>query len=359
MAKKGRNTKKSSQEISVDAAEVVSRETSGEHSVWRSVLHEYVALGLALLLVFRPMRDGVTYPSFNLYLMAIIWVLAILVLIPVFRRGQAIRCRIPLGLFAGYLLAAYFTGFASIQSDVSHRELVHQLSYFFLFFVVSNGIRTRLGLGIVLGSVVVAGFMEAIYSILHANYILPYVRQQIIDNPRLIVSYFQTETPELTAEIKNRLEMQRAFGSFLFPNALGGYLVLCIPLFAGHILSVYRWFRDAWESGERPDTFWNSSFGALLASMLMGCTFFTYVYGINFIMGFTRPDSTLLIEGVLANVFLVGVVPVAAAVGAWMVIRRRSALALGTLCSFILLALTVIAETYALWLTLSRGGILG
>ena len=108
MAKKGRNTKKSSQEISVDAAEVVSRETSGEHSVWRSVLHEYVALGLALLLVFRPMRDGVTYPSFNLYLMAIIWVLAILVLIPVFRRGQAIRCRIPLGLFAGYLGSVFY-----------------------------------------------------------------------------------------------------------------------------------------------------------------------------------------------------------------------------------------------------------
>ena len=53
------------------------------------------------------------------------------------------------------------------------------------------------------------------------------MREVLMGNSDILYSFCGTR--ELTPDLKHRLGMNRAFGTFLFPNALAAFLILAIP----------------------------------------------------------------------------------------------------------------------------------
>jgi len=323
----------------------------------RSVAREPIAIGLALFVLYRPWKDGLTFAHFNVYFTGWIFVLATFFMVRMAVRGDRIRNPIPIALFAGYLLMAFVSSRNGVDYDVSLRALILLLSYFFIFVMATNAIRTRLAFGIVLGALVTTTLVNTVWAVIHSEYVLPFVRESIRADPRLLPTFFGTDV--LTPELKNRLEMERAFGTFLFPNALGGFLALCVPYVLGEAMNSVRRFREAVDAAKPKGGIENSSFAALLVAALASFTMGVYVYSINtFLVAQTGGDLTLVSGTGRSFLFFIFFPGVFGLIGGYIV-HLKGGLAYGAILRTLVLFLAFLLQSYGLWLTFSRGAFLG
>lgn len=342
------------------------RDVEAEHTQWfrqvrgfgLALFREPVAIGLALFVLCRPWKDGLTYEHFNIYFTIWIFMITTLFVVRLLIRGDRIRHPIPLAIFAAYLVVHYFSMNAGIDYDASLRAVILQISYFSIFLLASNGIRTKLAIGIVLGALVTTSFVNTVWAVMHAEYILPYVRESIKANPDLLAYHFNGATT-ISPELKNRLEMGRAFGTFLFPNALGGFLALCVPYMLGEALSSIRRFRDAVNADKPEGGIENSSFAVMLIVALAAFGMGMYVYAVNmFLSANTQGDLNLIATTARAIIFL-GVFPGAFGLIGGYIVYLKGGVAYGRILRTLIVFLTFGIQTYGLWLTYSRGAYLG
>lgn len=324
---------------------------------WKSLLKEPVALCLAILIAVRPWRDGMTYPYFNVYFVGYIALLAVCFLSYMAYRGRAIRSRIPIALFAVFLVIAYLTASSGVNYDVSLRQFLLYASYFFIFLVASQGLRTRLGIGIVLGTLVVTSLLSAVWALVHAEFVLPFVRESIARQPALLMQYFSTT--ELTPELKHRLEMARAFGTFLHPNALAAFLVLCIPLMTGWGIASASKMKEVVDSDKPLAGVLNSSFATLLVGALAAFFMYFYMYSLNALLLSHTQGAIPLIQGTARSVFYLGVLPCAFGLVSGYLVHLKGSLGYGRILGTVLLFLTAGMQIYCLWQTYSRAAMLG
>ena len=329
---------------------------------WRQVLHEPLAVCLVPAVMFRPWLDGITYPTDNFYF---VWFLALLFSIWAVRlllTGYAIRFGRPILLLAAFFIVAVLTGLGTVQVNATYRMILVWAGYFFLFVLVTNGLRTRVGVGIVLGAFAVVYFAECVWSLLHFHYVLPFVRQMIRDDPRLLVQFFGS--PDLTAELAHRLNTNRAFGSMLFPNALGAFLIMGIPFaFAG---TVHGWhaFVVAWR-GRREAQKGSESIQSrrLLWSVVIGVAAFVVMAGAGFFL-FTFAKS-MSDPGYRWNqdigllFVLVVFVPLVLAAIPLLTTRFHGPLLCGLLVRAVGFPVVLLLGLVNLWLTYSRGAMIG
>ena len=205
---------------------------------WREVLREPVALGLVPLILLRPFSDGPTYPTNNFY-----FVVGIMALLAVWgarmlSRGEPIRFATPMLLLLAFWVVAIITASSAVQFDATYRTIVIWAGHLGLFFIILNGVRSRTAIGIVLTAFMAVFFVEAAWGLMHMKYILPFVRDSVMHDPGLRKVYFGST--ELDPELIHRLEVNRAFGSFLFPNALGAFLIMGIPYAAAGTVTSIR-----------------------------------------------------------------------------------------------------------------------
>ncbi|MCX5759495.1 MAG: hypothetical protein NTU83_13520, partial [Candidatus Hydrogenedentes bacterium] len=235
---------------------------------WRGVLREPVALGLAALILVRPWMDGITWPTDNFYFVWGILLLFALWAAQVLLRGTAIRFGVPILLLGGFWVVATVTALGTIQLDATYRASIVWGSHLCLFMLACNALRTRMAIGIVLTAFVASSLMETTWSLVHFHYVLPYVRESVMKSPALLKMYFGTT--DLSRDLVHRLEVNRAFGSLLFPNALAALLVIGIPYaFVGSIHSAARLTRELRAARRKPRTSPASSVSVLLTSGLM------------------------------------------------------------------------------------------
>ncbi|MDX9974632.1 MAG: hypothetical protein RBU21_16725, partial [FCB group bacterium] len=204
-------------------------------------LEWFVAVGLALVMLLRPVWDGSVYEYSNLWFLYGISILFAVWSVAFLMSGGSLRFVRHLALFGAFLAVAGLLGFGTIHADQTGRALQLWLSYLMLFLLTSNALRSRATVAVVFGAFVVATFGEVVFSWVHHQYILPYIRRQIMEHPTLLMSYFGAAA--LTPELASRLNANRAFGSFLFANALAAYHVLGIPYFIGELVNSYGHYR--------------------------------------------------------------------------------------------------------------------
>ena len=196
-------------------------------SWWRRLAGEPVALLLSAIILARPWCDGLTFPFRNAYF---VWAIVLVVTvwgIGAVLRGEALRCGRPIALFAGFLLVTAVMGFNSIQGDTTYRHLLWWSGHLGVLLIATNALRTNLGVGIVTAAFCLSSLAEALFGFLHLMYILPFTRMIVNLDKSLISGLGATE------QIQERLESNRAFGSFLFPNALAAFVILGIPYAVG------------------------------------------------------------------------------------------------------------------------------
>lgn len=327
--------------------------------LWRRVLAEPVALGLAAIVLLRPWRDGLTFQSFNVYFTGFIVVLAAFWGARMLLRNVPIRFPVPNAIFALFLIAAYLTGLNSIDYNLSHRTLHNITAYFLLFFLCTNALRTRLSVGLVLGSFVLSVLTIGAWSIVHYYETLPAMRALLLGNSQVLLQFFGTT--ELTPDLKNRLEMNRAFGTFLFPNALGAFLVLGIPFFFTQLRSSWRLFlqglRTPRMAGVPASARENSmqAWVSLAAGGTVALTTFVVPFLLNERLGAMNVLGGRPVETVPMQILLFGVLPVLLGFGTGSLVWRYGLRTSGLAYRALGISLAAAVSPIALWFTYSRG----
>lgn len=345
---------------------------------WRAAVREPIALGLGALILVRPWLDGITYPTDNFYFVWGILLLFTLWAAQVLLRGTPIRFGIPILLLSGFWLIAAATAWTTIQFDATYRALIVWGGHLCLFMLACNALRSRTAIAIVLVGFVTSSIAETIWSLVHFHYVLPYVRESVMRTPALLKQYFGTTN--LSPELVHRLEVNRAFGSLLFPNALAALLIVGIPYaFAGSIHGATRLLRELRAARRAPRGPRASSLSVLLVSGLiwMGVTALAYflfsfiatfelatypdvqrvtflplVYGAGSGYGFDRPVYIVL------WILFVAIPPLIAAGAAARIVQRYGIGMLGRAIAVWALPPWFLLQLAALWLTYSRGGLM-
>lgn len=183
-------------------------------------------LGISLLVLGRSWLDGYTFPMDNIYFSWSIYLLFILWFVRMLRTKRSLYLPTPAILFAAILVWLFATARFSIQYYNTSLMLWLWLGYGILFLLSLNVSRERGMSTILLTVFLIAAGMQAIFSILHFEYLLPYLRR-IVQNPAVLQHYFLTNV--ITSEMARRFMVNRAFGTMLYPNALAAYLLLSIP----------------------------------------------------------------------------------------------------------------------------------
>lgn len=188
----------------------------------------HVALGLAVLLALRPWLDGFTYPTDNMYfLWALLYLLALWA-IRQLKKPARLRGVVPLALFGLFYLWCMIAAGASIQFDASYRELLYWAAYGVVLFLAINATPHPVARGLVLVGLFAGMAGQALFAYPHLCYILPWLRDYLQEDPRRLAQWFQGTT-EFTPELARRFNLNRAFASMVFPNALAALLILGIP----------------------------------------------------------------------------------------------------------------------------------
>ena len=358
MSKKKKSGKRGPSQAPAKAAAATLQEpAASKEPLWRQVLAEPVALCLIAPIILRPWLDGITYPTDNFYF---VWYSAILFAVWAVRlllRGEPVRSSVPIALLAAFFIIAALTGFNTIQVNATYRMIIIWAGYFFLFVLATNALRTKLGVGIVLGATLIALLSEAFWSLLHLKYVLPYVRQMLTENPSYLMEYFGVS--EVSPELAHRLETNRAFGSLLFPNALGAFLILIIPYAVAGTLESLRTIGPAWRETKTTASPVTRGYHALIIGSIgflgaLGLAFFLFTFFAFF--AYPGEDWTNHMGAFFCYVVLV---PTVFALPLAALTRYRGAAHCGIVVRTAVFSAAALSSVAALWWTFSRGAILG
>lgn len=342
---------------------------------WRKVLREPVALGLVPLILLRPWLDGVTYPTTNFYF---VWGVAALACVFVARmliRGAEPRFKTGTLLLAGYWVVGLMTLASTVQYGATYRSVVIWAGHVFLFIALVNGVRTRTGITVVLAAFLTVVFAESVYSLIHFKYILPMMRETVMQDPDLMRAKFGSDMN--SQDLIHRLQVNRAFGSLLFPNALAAFLIVALPVAAAECARAFRGrWRDALDADWTPDK--AVPMALLLATMTVWAVSTAVAYFVMTFVGFFEwpiargmgrfgPLMYSLDQGgyrlaesgyVFSWFFFIVIVPLLLAAGVLMGVRRWGFGVIELTVRAALLPVLVGMQALVLWLTYSRGGLL-
>ncbi len=335
---------------------------------WREILREPVALGLIPVILLRPFSDGPTYPTNNLYF--VVGVMALLAVwgVRMLLRGEPIRFATPMLLLLAFWVVAIVTAASAVQFDATYRTIVIWAGHLGLFFIILNGVRTRTGIGIVLTAFMAVFFVEAAWSLMHMKYILPFVRDSVMHDPGLRKAYFGST--ELDPELIHRLEVNRAFGSLLFPNALGAFLIMGIPYAAaGTVTSIRTLLKGGASSRDTSPAALIAGGVTWVITLCVSFFVFTFIASFKFPLprGFDRsvflplvrwPDGIYHADTgvyVVMWVSFVALLPLIAGGAVAYVTRKHGLIGFGRRFRAVAFPVTLLVMLRALWLTYSRG----
>jgi O-antigen ligase len=313
-----------------------------------------LALGLGMVIFLRPWFDGVVYPEKNVFFIWPVVLLAMLWGVRYARRGERFRFVTPTLLLTGFLGVALLGMLDTAQYHNTYKSLLVWTGNLLVFVLAANGLRTRKAIAIVLGAFVVTSIGETIWSIIHVNYVLPATRQEVDSNPLLMRLYFHTDT--LTPALRDRLNSNRAFGSFLLANTLAAWVLLGIPVALGgagySIVSLGRRLRRKAEECVAP---WWRALVAGFATFCLSLMTITIYYSLYFSLKYRGEHWQSY--AIRWAVYCLAI-PALLALVACVVTRRRGLYALWFSTSAAVLGGMFVLQLAGLWCTYSRGGML-
>lgn len=193
-----------------------------------NILDFILLAGITGIIFFRPLISGVVYPDINLRFLIISISLFFVFFIKIILIDRAkIKINIFLILNLLFILWAAASLYTSINKYESVLFLVNMLGYFFLYLIILNVDLNRRKVRFFLSVIIVSGVLVSFFGLHQFFFGLREVR-------KWVHLYMNTET--LSKSFISRLSSSRIFSTFVYPNALGGYIILIIP-----IVTVFYW----------------------------------------------------------------------------------------------------------------------
>lgn len=119
-----------------------------------------------------------------------------------------------------FLLSAVISTFKAPNIHLAHICLTQYLVYVLTYFLILNILEDTKDLKFLMGVLIIPALLISMYAIYQSYVSLPQTKE--------FANLYIKE--ELSEYVKMRLETNRPFATFIYPNTLAGYLVLCIPL---------------------------------------------------------------------------------------------------------------------------------
>ncbi len=312
------------------------------------------SVGLAALMLMRPWIDGYTFKPDNFYFSLGVYFLAALWAARTALRGGPVRglgWLAPLALFFLIALAGLATTW---QAHATGIQLMRWFSFIVFLLLTVNAADCRAARGLLLAALLTAGGAQALFSILHYEYLLPFLRNRLTEDPRLLMENFGTD--KVTPELARRFNINRAFGTMLFPNSLGAYLALVLPLSAAGLAGLWGGMRAAMR--DRATIVPATRRGAMAATVAVWLAVaLTSILSAQFPVVFrATPLPWYLSPGALLVISLAaGAVP-----GLWTLffLQKHGWRRYGLTAGCAALGLALLLELWALWVTYSRGAML-
>lgn len=180
----------------------------------------FVIAGISLIVFFRPLISGLTYPWSNTYIQSVILILSMIWLLQVcWSKGTFFRTHLDIPILTFFLFIGV-SSLKSVGSAVSLSFIYQFMSYVLLFFLVANNLRTEEARRAVIFALFLSTFLLSIYGIYQYFWGLDITRMKV-------ALYHSGEFPP---EFMTRLGTDKVFSTFVFPPALAGFLLLVMPL---------------------------------------------------------------------------------------------------------------------------------
>ncbi len=327
--------------------------------IFAGIIHP--VLGIGLVLLARPWLDGYTFFTENTYFLWSIFALALLWLIRALVRREPMRNMPPVLMLGGLLLVMLLVTRHSHQYYNTYQHLWLWAGYAMLFLLVVNTPRSRASWGVLFAIFMVGMGIQAVFSILHFEYLLPHLRRYILQNPAAMQQHFGTTT--LTPDLAHRLNINRAFGTMLFPNALSAFLLLGIPV---SLVMLVPWWRALNDAYRRANTQKEAASAAttsdrvvvLTVAVLVGMAFFLSVVAMgHFPRSYLQSPPSYLNLAPLTAFGVIGACCVA--LTSLLLMSKYGLACFWFLCRFVFIAALTPVLLYSLWITYSRGAYLG
>ena len=202
------------------------------------------SVGLAIIIVLRPWLDAFTFPTDNIYFLWGVLFIFVLWGVKVLMRRERVYFLLPTTLLGAFVVWAWLLSGNAMNYATAYRALLLWSTYFFLFVLAANLCRDSVSRKIILGASVTVLGLQAGFALLQYFYILPYLRTLLNASPEVLQQFLGIQ--EMNPELARRFNVNRAFGTVLFPNALAAFLILIVPLSMGMLKQCWTQFSKAW-----------------------------------------------------------------------------------------------------------------
>lgn len=354
MNQRRRKTRRTATTSEAVAAKVGASPPPSRTEQQDAVAELLTALVLGCIAMLRPWRDGMAFPAINDYYLWVQAALFALVAARMLVRREALRFPLLVILFAAFLGVAFLTTLDTVQYNNSYRTLIVWAGHFFLFAVAAQTLRQPRSFAIVLAGFVAGAFAEAAFSVMHLKYYIPLVRDRVKMDPTLVQRYFSAA--ELNPEIARRLNTNRAFGTFLFPNALAGYMVLCVPFALGASAYSIRTLRALLKRPDAPSSL-PSETAAIIAAIGSAATAVIAYTALSLFQAVAYRDDPVSAHWLQWTLW-VGLLPVGVGTILYLVTKEYGLLAGWWTVASCVLPCFAAAAFLALVYSFSRGGML-
>lgn len=314
-----------------------------------SLIHP--VLGISLICFLRCWLDGYTYPTDNTYFTWGILITGLIFIIHSYSRRSVIEHSLPAIMLIAFVIVAGLTLPFSYQVGRSYRVLILWISYCILLITTYNLSMNTHASKIIIWSLLITLGLQTWYAFLHFHYVLPFLRKSLMLDPSLRIKFFGTA--ELSKELIYRFNMNRAFGTMLFPNGLAGFIILVTPLCFSKFIDELSQFwstikvkkTQLEKSGERKVLFITGCVWLFSVILIFITQLFPLTYEFE-----TQNDLDFIIAGAIS--ILLALLP--AGLFAWVCIARGYEAGKSLIKSIILMLCFFFAIS-SLWLTYSRG----
>ncbi|MCX8064775.1 MAG: O-antigen ligase family protein [Candidatus Hydrogenedentes bacterium] len=314
-----------------------------------SLIHPCISISLLCLL--RCWLDGYTYPTDNAYFMWGATIVGCFFVTNTYIRRESLKYNPILIVIAIFVVVSVLLLPFSYQVGRSYRTAMLWISYTVLLIVIYNIAKNNWSSKTLVWALLITLGLQTWYAFLHYHYVLPFLRKSLMLDPSLRIKFFGTV--ELSRELIYRFNMNRAFGTMLFPNALAGFIILILPLCLSKLVGELKYFFETFKykkiplekSKEKKVIFLAGGLWLTAVMILFITQLFPLTYALEI-----KSDIDFILAGAIS--ILLAILP--AGVFAWISITKGYDLG-KSFIRITILGMCFFFGASSLWLTYSRG----
>ncbi|MDP8219685.1 MAG: O-antigen ligase family protein [Candidatus Theseobacter exili] len=188
----------------------------------QKILQLVLLIGLGSVFFSRPLISGIVYPwTGPLYLVVLVYLWFLLMLKQIFSGKIQIKLYLSFVPSLGFLLFMAVSWFYSLNVSQSFWVVVNFFSCFLFFYLTVQIVENDGERNWLLGCFLASSCLVALYGLYQYFYGLDETRHW---------AEIYLSTKNLASSFKARLSSNRIFSTLIYPNALGGFLILSLSL---------------------------------------------------------------------------------------------------------------------------------